>query len=288
MAWRRPAWTTALYTLLWVLLLVLLPWWLGFPALLALAAVVLFLQHRLAPRHARLIRHALRWGLPGGLLALQHALGGDAFAWGAALLGALAGFTLLAGLEAWLDRDLRRAPAAEVTDWPELAHAPIGPSADIIELQLPVWQAAGDALPDPHGGMVHWRAGGCQFDTGERFEGPKTAGGFAQACFSPAGRWFAACTPDQRPAELKQRQRAHDAIIRATLVSTQGPPPATIVSSNRQLSRRECCVSVSEHAIRTWAVPLHRRSHRALRSTAVHLQPAHRHRGVSCQPPAEA
>src|SRR5574337_570369 len=91
--------------------------------------------------------------------------------------------------------------------WPELAHAPIGPSADIIELQLPVWQAAGDALPDPHGGMVHWRAGGCQFDTGERFEGPKTAGGFAQACFSPAGRWFAACTPDQRMLVLWDRQR---------------------------------------------------------------------------------
>src|SRR5574337_570368 len=108
MAWRRPAWTTALYTLLWVLLLALLPWWLGFPALLALAAVVLFLQHRLAPRHARLIRHALRWGLPGGLLALQHALGGDAFAWGAALLGALAGFTRLAGTRARADRAVGR------------------------------------------------------------------------------------------------------------------------------------------------------------------------------------
>ena len=208
MARRRPAWTSAWYTLLWVVLLALLPWWLGLPALLAMAAAVLLLQHRLEASHAGLIRHALRWGLPGWLLALQRALGGDALAWGTALLGALAGYTLLSGLEAWLDRDLRRALAtAAADDWPALARAPIGPPAGIIELQCPAWQAAGGELPDPHGGNAHCRPEGCQFDTGERVDAPKSSGGFAQVGFSPAGLWFAACTADQRVLVLWDRQR---------------------------------------------------------------------------------
>jgi len=197
-----------LYTLLWVLLLALLPWWLGLPALLALAAAVALLAHRLAPGHAALIRRALRWGLPGWLFALQHALGGDAFAWGAALLGALAGYTLLAGLEAWLDRDLRRAPVhAEAADWPEIARAPIGPPAEIIELQLPAWQAAHGALADPQGGVVQCDATGCRFSDGEQLDAPSGRDGFAQAGFSPEGRWFAACTAEQRVLLLWDRRR---------------------------------------------------------------------------------
>lgn len=208
MAWRRPAWATALYTVLWVALLALLPWWLGLPALLGLAAAVLLLQRRLEPAHAGLIRHALRWGLPGWLLALQHALGGDALAWGAALLGALAGYTLLAGLEAWLDRELRRAPAGAATaDWPELARAPMGPPVAVIELQLPRWHAAAGELPDPLGGMVDCRADGCVFASGERLDPPMASGGFAQAGFSPAGSWFVAATPDQRVLVLWDRRR---------------------------------------------------------------------------------
>ncbi|HXD38647.1 MAG TPA: hypothetical protein VN624_18470 [Rhodanobacter sp.] len=208
MAWRRPAWMIVLYTLLWVLLLALLPWWLGLPALLALAAAVALLAHRLAPGHAALIRRALRWGLPGWLFALQHALGGDAFAWGAALLGALAGYTLLAGLEAWLDRDLRRAPVhAEAADWPEIARAPIGPPAEIIELQLPAWQAAHGALADPQGGVVQCDATGCRFSDGEQLDAPSGRDGFAQAGFSPEGRWFAACTAEQRVLLLWDRRR---------------------------------------------------------------------------------
>ncbi len=200
---------TVLYTLLWVLGLALLPWWLGLPALLALAAAVLLLQQRLEAAHAGLIRYALRWGLPGWLIALQHALGGDALAWGAALLGALAGYTLLAGLEAWLDRERRRAPAAAAAaEWPEFARAPIGPPAEIIELQLPDWQAASGELSDPQGGMVHCHVEGCRFDSGEQVDAPKTAGGFAQVGFSPEGRWFAACTPEQRVLMLWDRQ--HD------------------------------------------------------------------------------
>ncbi len=208
MAWRRPAWMTVWYTLSWVLLLALLPWWLGLPMLLALAAAVWLLQHRLAPHHATLVRHALRWGLPGWLIALQHVLGGGVLAWGAALLGALAGYTLLAGLEAWLDRDLRRAPvSSRAADWPELAHAPIGPPADIIDLQLPIWQAARGELCDPHGGLVRCDAAGCHFSDGERVDAPKISAGFAQVGFSPEGYWFAACTQDQRVLVLWDRRR---------------------------------------------------------------------------------
>ncbi len=208
MAWRNPAWMTVLYTLLWALGLALLPWWLGLPALLALAAAVALLQQRLEARHIGLVRHALRWGLPGWLIALQRALGGDALAWGAALLGALAGYTLLAGLEAWLDRDLRRAPASsDAADWSELARAPIGPPADIIELQPPTWHTASGELHDPQGGRVQCRAEGCQFGGGERVDAPITTAGFAQVGFSPEGRWFVACTPDQRVLVLWDRQR---------------------------------------------------------------------------------
>ena len=146
-ALRWPGWNIVLPLLAWMVLLALLPWWLGLPLLFALAAVVLLLQHRLAAGHAASIRRGLRWGLPGVLFALQRTLGGDAFAWGAALLGALAGYTLLAGLEAWLDRGQRRDPSAALSpEWPELAMAPIGPAAEIIELQLPAWQYADSGL----------------------------------------------------------------------------------------------------------------------------------------------
>jgi hypothetical protein len=134
-------WRVWLAWLAWSVLLGCLPWWLGLPLLLAIAIGLLSLQHRLTGDHAGAMRSALRWGLPGVLFALQRALGGDAFAWGAALLGALVGFTLLAGLEAWLDRDRRREPSQEnQAEWPELAMAPIGPMVSIIELQPPCWQ----------------------------------------------------------------------------------------------------------------------------------------------------
>jgi len=202
---RWPGWNTVLPPLAWLALLALMPWWLGLPLLLALASVAAFLQHRLAGEHAVLIRRALRWGLPGVLLALQRALGGDAFAWGAALLGALAGYTLLAGLEAWLDRDLRRAPPmpeSESAEWPELARAPIGPVAEIIELQVPLWLRAGDGLIDPSGNRVDYGDGRCLFADGSAIDGVTT-----QAAFSPGGRWFAACMIGDRGTVLWDRER---------------------------------------------------------------------------------
>ena len=201
-----PAWRAVLPRVAWLALLALLPWWLGLPLLLALAAVVTLLQYRLAREHAALIRRALRWGLPGVLFALQRALGGDAFAWGAALLGALTGYTLLAGLEAWLDRELRRAPAAPSAEWPELTMAPIGPPAEIIELQPPAWQTATNALVDPLGGHVLYREGAYRFEIGERIDGVD-----ALAAFSPGGRWFAARLHNDRGVLLwdRQHERQH-------------------------------------------------------------------------------
>jgi len=202
---RWPTWQRWLSTLAWLVLLAWLPWWLGLPILLALAAIVTLLQHRLDDEHVQLIRHALRWGLPGGLFAVQRALGGDVLAWGAALLGALAGYTLLAGLEAWLDRALRRGAAtskATAAEWPELAFAPVGPSVDIIELLPPAWQSAAEDLRDPCAGRVDYRNGSYQFADGSGVDrvGPN-------AVFSASGRWFVARMPHDRGIVLWDRQR---------------------------------------------------------------------------------
>lgn len=204
---RESAWRRWWPGLTWLLLLAVVPWWLGLPSLLALAAVVGLLQHRLTDAHARLIRRALRWGLPGMLFAAQRALGGDVLAWGAALLGALAGYTLLAGLEAWLDRALRRAsPGQASTEWAELASAPDGPPARIIELQVVHWQTIGHELVDPLGGALRCDQGVCQFATGERIDEVGEV-----LAFSPSGRWFVARLRDRRSLLLwdRQRERRH-------------------------------------------------------------------------------
>jgi hypothetical protein len=203
---RMLRWKALLPPAAWAALLALLPWWLGVPLLLALAAVVLLLQHRLAVEHARLIRRSLRWGLPGVLFALQRALGGTVIAWGVALLGALVGYTLVAGLEAWLDRDLRRAPPSTApAEWPELAMAPIGPLAQIIELQPPVWQLADD-LTDPQADQAAYRHV-VYTDAGYRFaDGMSIDGVGPHASFSPQGRWFVIRMNDDRGTVLWDRE----------------------------------------------------------------------------------
>lgn len=182
-------WRWWLGILLWLLLLALLPWWLGLPLLLAIAAALMVSAERLGA-HACLLRRGLRWGLAAVLFALQRALGGDAFAWGAALLAALAGYTLLAGLEAWLDRDRRRAAdylPEHAAEWPQLALAPVGPAAAIIELQPPRWRDAGAGVVDPGGRAVDYRSHAYRFADGLVLDraGP-------DCCFSPDGNWFAA------------------------------------------------------------------------------------------------
>ena len=176
-----------LYAPAWLLALALLPWWLGLPLLLAIAATLLFAAERLEG-HGPLLRLALRWGLPGVLFAVQGALGGDALAWAMALLGALAGFTLLAGLEAWLDRGRREQVAQpELRDWPSLALAPIGPGAVVVELTSPEWIEV--ASSDPRGGVARWESGGYVLGDGTTVERVQPL-----ASFSPEGRWFVACT----------------------------------------------------------------------------------------------
>lgn len=178
----------------WLLVLAWLPGWLGLPLLLSLAAILLVDVVRLRV-YQGVLRRALRWGLPGVILALKLSLGGDALAWTIAAVAALAGFTLLAGLEAWLDRDLRRVATLDDTampvpaEWSEqmLEAASIAPT--IIELKPLRWlhESAGD----PRGGRVDYRGGpvpvaGFHFDDGTVL--PMPAGRFA---FSPGGRWFA-------------------------------------------------------------------------------------------------
>jgi len=192
-----------------MLLLTLLPWWLGLPLLLALIAALLLLPQRLEiSGYAGVIRHALRWGLPGCLLALQRALGGDVFAWVTALLGALAGYTLLIALESWLDRERRGAPEhasadhATSAEWPELALAPVGPAAKLIELESPHWLPVAGPLDDPRGGVVTCRGGRCCFASGECVDEVGE-----QVGFSPDGRWFAAQMIDQGGVILWDRAR---------------------------------------------------------------------------------
>ncbi|HWU77953.1 MAG TPA: hypothetical protein VN043_15750 [Rhodanobacter sp.] len=195
-------------TAAWLLVLALAPWWLGLPLLSALVAIVLLPSRWGLSEYGGLIRHGLRWGLPGLMLAVLRTLGGNAYALSMALLGLLSGYTLLAGLEAWLDRNVPRAPApADSADWPELALAPIGPPAEIIELQLPVWQPADTDLHDPQGGMVSCRDRVCRFTDGSRIEAPVALGGFEQIGFSPQGHWFAARTRDHHGLILWDRRR---------------------------------------------------------------------------------
>lgn len=188
----------------WSLLTAALPWWLGLPLLLSFAALAMLLQHRLDAENLAAIRRALRWGLVGLLVAVFRAWGGDALGVVAAMLTALAGFTLLAGLDAWLDRDQRRSsePPSEA-EWPELARRPLGPPAKIIELIPPQWQATDQSWADPLGDTVIFREGGFDFGPGDRVEDVT-----AMAAFSPTGRWFAARMPHARGVVLWDRQ--HD------------------------------------------------------------------------------
>jgi hypothetical protein len=198
-----PAWRSWWPLPAWLMLLAWLPWWLGGPLLLALAIVLMLLQYRLLGAHASVIRHALRWGLPGILWSLQRALGGDAFAWGAALLGALVGYTLLAGLEAWLDRGQPRAPSNnEQGEWPDLAMAPVGPPAEIIELQLPVWWPKGEVPSDARATGIACQDGIYQVDD------TRIADAGSHACVDPQCGWFALWIDNDRTVVLLDRAHA--------------------------------------------------------------------------------
>lgn len=199
---RDVRWRRQIGFALWLLALALLPWWLGLPLLLGIVAALLVGAERMQP-FASTLRLALRWGLPGVVLALKRWLGGDALAWTIAAVVALAGFTLLAGLESWLDRARRReaaqadAEASRTDEWPELALAPLRVGG-IVELAPVQWhaldEAANDSLDDGRGGRVRYRRepgfAGYVFDDGSRVEALP-----GRLCVSPCGRWLALEAP---------------------------------------------------------------------------------------------
>ncbi|WP_404536664.1 hypothetical protein [Dyella agri] len=203
---RTPApgrrWPTWLPAPAWLLLLACLPWWLDLPLLLACVLALLWRTGSLQAQ-ARLLRLGLRWGLPGLLLALLRAFGADALAWLLTLLAALAGFSLLVLLENWLDRGRPREPSpAAAGEWPELAMAPIGPAAAIIELQPPQWRALAESLADPLGGELRWRDATLQLADGSRLDGVEP-----RCDFAVDGRWLALPLAGQHGLLLLDRGR---------------------------------------------------------------------------------
>lgn len=202
-------WRSWLPAAAWLVLLGALPWWLGLPLLLAMAAVLLISAERLGAQQEHW-RRGLRLGLPGLVFTVQRGLGGDALAWAVALVGALVGFTVLAGLESWLDR-ARPRPSAHrprpSPEWPELARTPIGPAAAIIELQPPQWCDAPAGMVDPRGGGMQWQAEGADFGRYRFGDGREIAAVRSRCCFSPDGRWFAAPLARRRGVVLFDRKQ---------------------------------------------------------------------------------
>lgn len=181
----------------WLIALALLPWWLGLPLLLGIAAALLAQVERLQPWQGH-CRGLLRWGLPGAAFALGRGFDEAALAWTVAAVALLAGFTLLAGLETWLDRHRRRAsagpPPPPEHEWPRRVQAPPPAGSGIIELVPVQWRhCEGEPLPLPAsmpGGHVRYvrEAGfaGFRLDDGRGIEAPP-----GRCAIDPAGGWLA-------------------------------------------------------------------------------------------------
>ncbi|WP_426270935.1 hypothetical protein ACN9MB_04595 [Dyella kyungheensis] len=192
----------------WTCVVALLPWWLGLSLVLLSAFGAVLFDRRVA-RYAEWSRRTLRWGLPGLLFAVQRALGGDLIAWGAALLGALVGFSLVVLLESLLDHRVKRAPTAKTSpEWSELAMAPIGPPAHIIELVRADWQeATGEFLAAADD--VRFEATGEGRGRYVFAQGQIIDKASPRYCVSPGGGWFAANLPGGRGEVLWDRQGGH-------------------------------------------------------------------------------
>ncbi|WP_430387927.1 hypothetical protein [Dyella sp. 20L07] len=190
----------------WTCLVGLLPWWAGLPLVLLLALGAVLFDRRIA-HYAELCRRGLRWGLPGLLFAVQRALGGDLLAWGAALLGALVGFSLVVLMESLLDRRVRRRPQAPVSpEWGELALAPIGPPAHIIELSRGAWIEVSGPFDDVTGDPARYEMQGEGRGRYVFAEGRVIDKASPRCGFSPGGHWFVASMPDGRGDILWDRQ----------------------------------------------------------------------------------
>ena len=183
----------------WAVLLALLPWWLGLALLIALTLGAVIYTRR-AHAFGAICRGSLKWGLPGVLFALQRALGGDLVAWGAALLGALLGYSLIALLESLLLHRVRRT-STPLPEWRELAMAPVGPPARIIELAPIEWLDAA-VVREVSYEAITTDEGNYRFADGHSLRrlGPRCA-------FSPQGLWFAAKQPGGSGELLLDRAR---------------------------------------------------------------------------------
>lgn len=191
-------WVHLLPAVAWMGVIALLPWWMGLPLWLLLALGAVMFHHRIE-HYAELSRRGLRWGLPGLLFAAQRALGGDLLAWGVALLGALAGYSLIALMESLLDRRVTHSPGATVTpEWSELAMAPVGPPAHIIELARVAWKEANGGFIDPEGDSVRFERRGAGRGRYVFPQGRVIERASPRYCFGPNDRWFATRLPGER------------------------------------------------------------------------------------------
>lgn len=184
----------------------LLPWWMGLPLWLLLMAGAVAFHHRI-DHYAELCRLGLRWWLPGVLFATQRALGGNALAWGIALLGALVGYTVLALVESLLDHGTRHGTAAPPSpEWRDMALAPIGPTAHIIELARAQWCDAQTGITDPDGQTVRYEARNTRSGRYVLHDGTIIDKAGPRYCFGPAGHWFVATLPGGRGQLLWDRR----------------------------------------------------------------------------------
>jgi hypothetical protein len=151
----------------------LLPWWIGAPVLLTLAALMLAFAQRM-PLPGRLCGVALNVGMFGLIYAVQRDMGGSLLAWGAAMLAGLAGFSLVVLVESFARKPGLGAPAGEPREWPEIALDKVGPPAAIIELTPVAW-TSDSALP------------GAPFADGQLPER-----GTGRYAISPDGNWWLA------------------------------------------------------------------------------------------------
>lgn len=235
---------------LWLIALALVPWWLGLPLLLGIAAALPMHVERLHAWQGRL-RLALRWGLPGVAFALGHGFAEAALGWTVGAVAALAGFTLLAGLETWLDRHRRVARAAvpmppAPPEWPERVQAPPPAGSGIIELEPPAWQAV-DAAPIAlpaglwGGSLRYVRAegfAGFRFDDGRGVAAPP-----GRCAIEPGGGWLAVEIPpgvllwearDGRVYRLRRRQLCGWHAGRPWLQSGPGEMPVPLDEALRR------------------------------------------------------
>jgi len=243
----RRSWPFAL----WLIALALVPWWLGLPLLLGMAAALLAQVERLHAYQGRM-RLALRWGVPGVAIALGRGFAETeaALGWTVGAVAALAGFTLLVGLETWLDRHRRVVGAVALPpaggEWPERVLAPPPAGSGIIELVPPQWQSCEEgplALPaGMPGGHVRYvrEAGfaGLRFDDGRDFEAPP-----GRCAIDPDGGWLAVEAPpgvllwerrDGRVHRLRRRRLCGWYAGRPWLQSGAGEMPVPLAEALRR------------------------------------------------------